>query len=91
MIEENFSLVSEAINFLYCEKWGNTLKSPDFSMYRMMARIWRKFVLDPITSEIHDIILNLIQLYRKRIAKAILFPSDVFLQEEFDIELVLKR
>ena len=65
-------MISDLVNVLYDEKWGNKLDCPCFSLYRMMAILWRRIVLDPFRSEIHDIILNLFQNQRKRIGNTMM-------------------
>jgi len=75
VVEENFNVVCDLVNQLYDEKWDNKLECPYFSMYRMMGVIWRRTVFDPISSEIHDFILNLFQTQRKRIGNTLIISG----------------
>lgn len=66
MVEEKFAILTFIINSSYTSIQGQDLNCPEFSIYRLMGIFWRRIVLDPIRSEIHDTILKLFQTQRKR-------------------------
>ena len=82
-------MLSELINLLYDEIEDCKLNTPSFSMYRMMAILWRRIVLKPLSSKIHDIILNLFQIQRKRIGGSLIVSDTDIITNDNETEYLL--